>query len=118
MADSEIASPSDMRVLAMEISPVQLPVSSSPIVEPEQSLLIAQFQSIPATRNADSASYMGISAVIPTIQFPEGQPAAGMLQCPLDLEHSLAIDAAPKSVGLDLPTCMHLESSLSAVPDS
>jgi hypothetical protein len=125
MADSESASPSDIGVPAMEVPPVQLPVSSTPIVQPEQSPLIAQFQSVPATSNNDTDSSMGISAAIPTIQFPDWYPTinlpegqSAVLQCLLDLEHSLATEAAPSDVGPALPTCARLEGPLSAVPNS
>jgi len=66
---------------------------------------------------------MGISAAIPTIQFPDWYPTmnipeeqSAVLQCLLDLEHSLAVEAAPPSdVGPVLPTCT---GPLSAVPNS
>jgi hypothetical protein len=88
---------------------VQLPISSPPIVQPEQSPLIVQFQSVPATSNNDDNSSMGTSAAIPTMNIPGGQSA--VLQC-------LATEGAPSNVGLALPTCMHLEGPLSAVPNS
>jgi len=75
MVDSESASSSDMGVPAMEVPPMQLPVSSSPIVQPEQPPLIVQFQSAPATSSNETESSMGISTVIPTIHFPEEQSA-------------------------------------------
>jgi hypothetical protein len=125
MADSESASRSDIRVPTMEVPPVQLPVSSSLIVQPEQSPLIAQFQSVPATGNNDTDSSMAISAVIPTTQFPDWYPTinipegqSAVLPCFLDLEHSLATESAPSDVGPALLTCSHLEGALSAVPNS
>lgn len=123
MADSESASLSDMGVPAMEVPPVQLPVSSSLIVRPGQSPLIAQFQSVPATSNNNTESSMGISAAIPTIQFPDSYPTipegqSAVLQCLLDLEHGLATEAVPSEVGPALPTCTHLEGPIIAVPNS
>jgi hypothetical protein len=77
----------------------------------------------PATK--ETQSFTGVSAVIPTIQFPdwcttmifpEGQSA--VLQGLLDVQHSLAIEAAPSNAGSALPTYTHSEEPLSAVPDS
>lgn len=77
-ADSESASPSDMRVPVMEAPLVQLLMSSSPIAQPGQSPLIVQFQSVPATNEDDNKSSMGISAAIPTVQFPDWCPTMNM----------------------------------------
>jgi hypothetical protein len=101
----------------MEIPPVQYPISSAPIVQPERSPLITQLQSVPVTGNNETESSMGISAAIPTVPFPdwntpEGQSA--MLKCLLELEHSLATEAAPSGVG----PWAYLEWLLSAVPNS
>jgi hypothetical protein len=98
MADNET---SDMGVPAMEAPSVQLPISSSPIVQPEQSPLIVRFQSVPAD---SKDSCMGISAVIPTIQFPDWYPT---MNIPSDVG----------SAESALPTCTHLEEPLSAVSD-
>lgn len=46
----------------------------------------------------------------------EGQSA--VLQCLLDLEHSLATEAAPINAGPALPIYAHLEGPLSTVPNS
>jgi hypothetical protein len=51
-----------------------------------------------------------------TMNIPEGQSAA--LPCGLDLEYSLATEAAPSDVGPALPTYTHLEGPLSAVPNT
>jgi hypothetical protein len=99
MADSESASSSDMGVPAMGIPPVQLPLSSSPIAQPEQSPLIAQFQSVPGTSNNATESSMGISAAVPIIHFPDWYPTVPEEQL------------AP-------PTYTHLEGPLSTVPSS
>jgi len=121
MADSESTNPSDTGVPALEVPPVEFSVSSSPIVQPEQSPLIAQFLSVPATNDNNTESSMGVSAAIAQIQFPdwyltmhipEGQSA--MQQRLLDLEHSLATEAAPSGVG----PWAYLEWLLSAVVNS